>query len=108
MVFLLDVTVPDGSVFQPGETIQKTWQVRNEGSCIWNRGYTIQLEDGPPLGAFTEHPIPETAPGESAQISATFTAPNAPGNYRSSWRAHDGGENSFGVLIYIEINVSEE
>ena len=107
MVFLLDVTVPDGSVFAPGEQIDKVWQVRNEGSCIWSRGYSIGLEDGPPLGLLTKHPIPDTLPGERAQIQVSFTAPETPGNYRSSWRAQDGGENNFGVLIYIEINVRE-
>jgi hypothetical protein len=108
MVFLLDVSVPDGSVFTPGAPIEKIWRVRNEGSCTWSRGYTIQIEDGPPLGGITEHVIPSTAPGDIAEITANFTAPNEAGNYRSSWRAHDIGDNSFGVLIYIEIVVSED
>ncbi len=108
MVFLLDVTIPDGTTFKPGEKIEKVWRVRNDGSCTWSRGYTIQLEDGPPLGGLTEHPIPGTDPGDSAEISATFIAPNEPGNYRSSWRANDMGDTPFGVLIYIEINVSDD
>jgi len=108
MVFLLDVTVPDGSVFAPGEQIDKVWQVRNEGTCSWGGGYTIGLEEGPPLGLLIRHEIPETLPGESAQIQVSFTAPEAPGNYRSSWRAQDGGKNAFGVLIYIEITVSDD
>jgi rRNA maturation protein Nop10 len=107
MVFLLDLTVPDGSIVRPGEKIEKVWQVRNEGSCTWGRGYTIQLEEGPPLGSLTKHPIPATEPGEVANISANFSVPDNPGNYRSSWRANDSGDNSFGVLIYIEINVSD-
>lgn len=107
MVFLLDITVPDGSIYAPGAQINKVWQVRNDGSCSWGRGYTISLEEGPPLGLLTRHIIPDTLPGENAEIHAIFTAPNTPGNYRSSWRAQDTGENSFGVLIYIEIIVSE-
>ena len=33
MVFLLDVTIPDGTTFKPGEKIEKVWRVRNDGSC---------------------------------------------------------------------------
>ena len=105
LVFLQDLTVPDGSSFAPGEDIDKVWQVRNDGSCVWSRGYTIQLEDGSPLGLLTEHPIPETLPGESAEIRVALRAPDEPGNYRSAWRAHDIGDQSFGVLIYLEIKV---
>jgi hypothetical protein len=105
LVFLLDVTVPDGTHFAQGETIEKSWEIRNEGTCPWVRGYFVQLEDGPGLGAIERQPLPEAQPGEAVVLTIQFKAPNVPGNYRSSWRAHDFGEQPFGVLFYVDIVV---
>lgn len=107
MVFLQDLTVPDGSVFKPGVGISKSWSIRNEGSCTWTEGYTLVLEDGPALGAFDKQPLPAAEPGEAVEMHVDFFAPPQPGNYRSAWRAHDLGGEPFGVLIYIEIVVEE-
>jgi hypothetical protein len=105
MVFLQDLTIPDGTIVTPGANFEKSWQVRNDGSCNWIRGYTLELEDGPPLGPLRRHSLPQTLAGETAAITVQFTAPEEPGVYRSSWRAHDLGGASFGVLIYLEIVV---
>jgi hypothetical protein len=105
MVFLQDLTIPDGTVMAPGASFEKSWQVRNEGSCNWIRGYTLELEDGPPLGPLRRYSLPQAAAGETVAITVQFTAPEEPGVYRSSWRAHDLGGASFGVLIYLEIVV---
>lgn len=107
MVFLQDLSIPDGTVVRPGEVMEKSWQVRNEGSCTWSRGYSIRLEDGLALGVRTQHPLPEARGGETVELKVQFTAPEEPGRYRSSWRAVDIGGEPFGVLIYIEIVVQE-
>jgi hypothetical protein len=107
LVFLQDLTVPDGSVFAPGAEIEKVWALRNDGSCTWNQGYTLQLESGPALGAFDRQPLPTAEPGESIEMKVDFFAPPEPGTYRSAWRAHDLGGEPFGVLIFIEIVVEE-
>jgi hypothetical protein len=36
--FIADVNVPDGTVFQPGETFTKTWRLKNNGVCTWTSG----------------------------------------------------------------------
>jgi hypothetical protein len=107
MVFLQDLTIPDGTSVKPGTQIDKVWQVRNDGTCTWSRGYSIRLDSGSPLGILLQHSMPTTSAGESVELRAQFTAPEEPGNYRSAWRAHDFGGEPFGVLIYIEIVVSE-
>src|SRR5690606_10362789 len=40
LVFLQDLNVPDGSHMLAGQPFEKSWQVRNDGSCPWVRGYT--------------------------------------------------------------------
>ncbi|MQC26632.1 MAG: hypothetical protein DWG76_04170, partial [Chloroflexi bacterium] len=105
MVFLQDLTIPDGTVMAARNRFEKVWQVRNDGSCPWTRGYTLKLEDGPSLGVLTRYPLPASSQGDTVELVVEFTAPDEAGVYRSSWRAHDFGGEPFGVLIYLEIVV---
>lgn len=106
LVFLRDVTVPDGTHFAPGASIEKSWELRNDGTCAWIQGYTVELQDGSNgLGAVPRHPLPTAAPGESIILTIQFTAPPTAGSYRSLWKAHALGGEPFGVGIYVDIIV---
>lgn len=105
LVFLRDVTVPDGQHFLAGQPIEKTWEVRNDGSCAWGRGYSLRLVDGVAMGAIDRQALPEATPGQVVVITIQFTAPQQPGTYRSAWKAHDQTDQPFGVQIYVEIIV---
>lgn len=106
LVFLRDITVPDGTHFAAGATIEKSWELRNDGTCAWIHGYTVELqENSNGLGAIPRQPLPEAAPGESIVLTIQFTAPNVAGTYTSLWKAHALGGEPFGVGIYVEIVV---
>lgn len=105
LVFLRDINIPDGTHFLAGQPIEKSWEVRNDGSCAWVRGYSVQLADGIAMGAIDRQALPEAQPGEVVVITIQFTAPAAAGTYRSAWKAHDQTGEPFGVQIYIEIIV---
>ncbi len=105
LVFMQDVTVPDGQHFLAGQPVVKTWQVRNDGSCAWVRGYSLRLVDGVAMGAIDRQALPEAVPGDVVEITIQFTAPAQPGTYRSAWKAYDQTESPFGVQIYVEIIV---
>jgi hypothetical protein len=90
--FVRDVTVPDGSLVQPGETIHKQWELNNGGNVPWigrrlvrlgaNGGYASPSSPG-------SIPIPDTAPGENVTISVNFVAPEMPANYIVHWKMAD-------------------
>ncbi|MCW5873273.1 MAG: hypothetical protein KIS88_01365 [Anaerolineales bacterium] len=108
LVFLRDVTVPDGTRFAPGASVEKSWELRNDGSCAWIQGYTVELQAGSiGLGAVPRHPLPPAQPGESVVLTIQFTAPSEAGSYRSLWKAHDFAGEPFGVGFYMDITVSE-
>ncbi len=107
LVFLRDVTVPDGQHFLAGQTIDKSWEVRNDGTCPWVQGYSLQLVDGIAMGAIDRQALPQTAPGATVVITIQFRAPQQPGTYRTAWKAHDQSGQPFGVQIYMEIIVDE-
>jgi hypothetical protein len=105
LVFMQDLTVPDGQHFLAGQPIVKTWQVRNDGSCAWSRGYSVRLVDGVAMGAIDRQALPEAIPGDVVELTIQFTAPSQPGTYRSAWKAHDQVGQPFGVQVYVEVIV---
>ena len=105
--FLSDVTIPDGMIVNPGSTIDKRWSVENNGTCDWDKKYTLQLIEGDALGAEAEQNLFPARSGAQVEILIRFIAPNEEGRYLSSWKAVDPNGNAFGEAIYMEIIVGK-
>ena len=108
--FVKDVTVPDGTTVSAGQTFTKTWEIKNNGTCTWNKNYSIVFYGGTQMAketvySFTDKDI---KPSESVQISVEMTAPTKTGKYTSYWiLRNDLSQNFFvdGSSIYVEIVV---
>jgi hypothetical protein len=92
--FVRDVSIPDGSVFAPGDVFTKTWRFKNVGTCTWS-GYSLVFDSGDSMNGASPSAIKPIAPGQEFDLSVTLTAPATPGNYRGYWRIR----NASGVLI---------
>ena len=46
LVFIQDITIPDGTIVVAGSTLDKQWEVENTGTCDWGEGYTLRLYTG--------------------------------------------------------------
>lgn len=103
--FLEDVTVPDGTKFAPGASIEKIWRVSNDGTCNWDSRARIRYIDGDQLGAGEEQALFPARAGTEAEIQIIFTAPDQPGTYASRWQAYTPLGEPFGELIFILIEV---
>lgn len=106
--FVDDLTVPDGTEVSPGEEITKRWLIRNEGTCSWNRSYSLQLISGLSLGAGTIHQLYPARQSTEAVLEIQFTAPDNPGRYNTWWQAYDPDGNRFGDPIFMDIAVVTE
>ncbi len=105
LTYQSDLTIEDGSISNPGQILDKRWEVLNSGTCNWNENYSLRLINGAELGlAPTQLLFPALA-GSEFMLRLVFTSPTEPGNYRSSWQAFDPAGNAFGDPVYIEINV---
>ena len=91
--FVSDVTIPDGTATNPGAIFKKTWRLKNTGTCTWS-GYTLVFDSGESMSPVID-PIGTVAPGQEVDVSVSFTAPVAPGEYKSYWRLR----NTSGVLL---------
>ncbi len=111
VAFYADVTIPDGTVFKQGEAFTKTWRIRNEGTCTIDPGYTLVFAAGDPLDGPLTSPMPDIAPGQTADISISLAAPKQGGKYGANYEFRDPTGNRFGVnsngidYIWVEIVV---
>jgi hypothetical protein len=94
----LDITIPDGNRMRPGESFRKTWRLKNAGSCVWTKDFTVVFFSGSVLGASRiQYLSSEVEPGESVDISINMTAPVQPGNYQSDWMLHSPDNQLIGL-----------
>lgn len=112
-LFIKDVTIPDGTSIPVNTTFVKTWRVKNTGKLVWKHRYLKRIT--PPTSLLCSSPmmvpIPETAPGETVDISVTFTTPHLPGSCRTDWKtADENGNLYFPDMhgLYSIINVVEK
>jgi hypothetical protein len=103
LTYISDVTIPDDTIVAPASTMDKRWEVENSGTCNWDSGYKIKLIAGPDMGAITEQELFPARSGSRATIRIQFTAPTAPGKYRSAWQAFNPQGQAFGDMFYIEV-----
>ena len=92
--YVKDVTIDDGTTFDPGETFTKTWRLRNAGTCTWS-GYSLVFDSGDAMSGASPISIGTVNPGQEVDLSVTLTAPASNGSYRGYWRIR----NTSGVLI---------
>ncbi len=105
LLFLEDLTIPDGTQVNPGTVMSKEWKVKNSGTCNWNETYSIRLVSGESLGALSPQSLIPARNGAEATISITITAPSDPGKYSGTWRAFDSNDQPFGEWFSVEITV---
>ena len=87
--FVNDVTVPDHTRFEPGETFKKTWRIKNTGTCIWNDDYRLVFALNTQMDAPDSVPLKATPPGKEINLSVEMTAPEATGSYRADFQIFD-------------------
>jgi len=96
--FVTDVTVADGTSFEPGTTFVKTWRLRNTGTCTWTTSYKVVFESGAAMsGPASKNLTDSVAPGQTIDISVTLKAPNTAGTYQGYWKLQNASGATFGL-----------
>ena len=105
LTFVNDVSIPDNTQMDPGETFTKTWKVQNSGSCAWDAGFKFQLSGGNGMGATAVTLPSSVAAGSTYDVSVPMTAPNAAGTVRGNWRMSTATGQFFGDEVFVVIVV---
>jgi len=111
--WIADVTIPDGTQLEPGESFNKVWRIENIGTCPWDAGYRLIFHGGDFGSENSPHAFTSSnvMPGAKIEISMHMTAPTAEGSQESHWkmRSSEGETFFFGPAgdgtLYTEIRV---
>ena len=96
--FVADVTVPDGTNFNPNTAFTKTWRLKNAGTCTWNTSYAAVFDNGAQMSAPSAVNLTQNVPpGGTVDISVPMTAPATNGIYRGDWKLRNASGVIFGL-----------
>lgn len=96
--FLADMTIPDGTTMAAGQVFDKTWRVKNVGTCTWTTAYKAVFVSGSQMSAPAEVNLASSvAPGGTIDITIRMTAPTAPGRYIGHWKLKNASGGVFGL-----------
>lgn len=112
--FVTDVTIPDNTVMEPGETFKKTWRLRNDGTATWNSNFKLVFISGDAMGGPASKTIGQTvAPGQTIDLSVDLTAPSTAKTYTGNWMLQTDTGTNFGIgpaatsSFYVKIVVEQ-
>jgi hypothetical protein len=93
-----DVSVDDGSVFQPEASFTKTWRLKNIGTCNWTGEYDLVFVSGDQMGGEKAIPLDvRVRPGETVDLSVDLAAPDETGEYLGRWQLRNAEGRLFGI-----------
>jgi len=111
--FVADVTVPDGATYKAGDSFNKTWRVKNIGTCTWSTDYSLVFVNGAQMSSPASVKLSKSvAPGQTIDLTVSMTAPNAAGTHRGNWQLKNASGALFGIganankSFWVEIKVS--
>jgi hypothetical protein len=105
MTFVADLSIPDGTQMPPKQTFNKTWRIKNTGTCTWNSSYKFEFVQGDPMGGQTQTINGTVAPGQTYDMTVPMTAPKKPGKYTGIWQMVNGQNVPFGTRVWVQIVV---
>jgi ABC-type amino acid transport substrate-binding protein len=108
MQYISDVTIPDWTVMQPGQQFNKTWRIKNNGTCAWDSSYRLVYVQGYAMNGAPAVIQGVVNPGSKYDVTVGFTAPTDPGDYQSWWQMVNGQNIAFGIRIWVAITVPGE
>jgi len=106
--FVADVTIPDGTVMQPGQKFTKIWEIQNTGTCPWDQGFGFIRWAGPDMGAANIYYSGNDQPvgaGGIVDFALEMRAPYEPGDYVAHWVMVSDSGKTFGGDFTVAIKV---
>ncbi len=104
-MYISDVSIPDGTILQPGEGFIKTWSLRNTGTCPWTTAYALDYSSGARMDGVITYVPQEVEPGGTVEISVGLSAPTTPGTQTGYWRLKNADGVFFGEWVSVKITV---
>jgi hypothetical protein len=103
VAYVADLTIPDGTIVKPGETVAKSWRVRNSGACAWPEGVLLQpiVNERPQIGTGT--PVAPLGPGAEGEIALQVQLSGIAGEVTYVWTLCYGDTCASGTLTMVVV-----
>ncbi|MEI7848724.1 MAG: NBR1-Ig-like domain-containing protein [Chloroflexota bacterium] len=102
-MFVADVTIPDKTEMAPGTEFDKTWTVKNTGSCTWSTSYSLIFGSGDLMAGAKTALTQTVAPMQQVNVTVGLTAPLVAGTYTGRWRLVNAAGTVFGESLSVVI-----
>ncbi len=98
VTFVKDVTIPDDTNIAADDDFDKTWRLRNDGTCTWTTDYDLVFQSGNVMGGPASQPLAGAVPpGSEVDLTVSLTAPTSNGTHRGNWMLRDDKDVIFGL-----------
>jgi hypothetical protein len=97
-----DTTIPLGTALDVNAPFEKTWRIKNTGSCNWD-GVQLMYARGESMTAATSVPVAATAAGAETDVTVPMTAPANAGVHTGEWHLRNSGGRNFGPIINLTL-----
>jgi polar amino acid transport system substrate-binding protein len=112
MTYINDLTIPDFTEMNPGESFQKGWTVQNTGTCTWDSGYSLVYVGSEPVdGVLSTGPTSISGtiqPAVNYDIYVDLVAPDKAGKYKGYYTMSAPNGTLFGDRIWAAVKVVGE
>jgi hypothetical protein len=96
--FISDVTIPDNTRMEAGKSFEKTWRLKNSGTCTWSTSYAMVFSSGSQMGGPASVAMPKSvSPNGTVDLKVTLTAPTTNGTYTGNWKLRNASGVHFGL-----------
>jgi uncharacterized membrane protein len=107
--FVADVNIPDDTAFRAGDTITKTWRIRNSGTCAWENFRFVMIENDSAfswVGIVPYVTLPRVEAGAEVEVSVmlAIASETATGSrLRARFQVQNSNGQNFGTMPYVQI-----
>lgn len=93
--------LPDGYQVRPNVSVTITWSIKNIGTTLWDKNYSLRYFAGPQVKN-TLIPFPKSVAANAAtDLTVTFTTPAQPGEYDLWFKLANAQSQNFGDLDFV-------
>jgi len=100
-----DLSIPDGTKFDPGDTFEKSWRLSNTGTCDWTADFKFAYVGGDLFGSDTTKIRQRVNVGNTMDFSLQLVAPSGSGTVVSNWQMATDDGHLFGPVLTVSIKL---
>jgi hypothetical protein len=101
--FINDASIPDGTEITMEHLFEKSWVIKNTGTCDWDSNFHLRLYSGDRMSGSDYTFTKPVKAGQTTTVTIRMYAPNQQGTYTGTWSMTYGSAGFFGEFVTVKI-----